>query len=376
LAETLLLVALSARALAATARRAGQRAVAIDLFGDADLAALVEAHASVPGDLEEGFEPTALLAAADRLAPRGSGAGVVCGGGLEVRPALIAALAEGRRLLGTAAAAVARLKDPLALAALLDAVGLPRPEITDGPASDAGWLVKRAGGGGGGHIRIARPGEAAAPGRYLQRRVAGTPVSALLVADGRRGRVLGWSAQWAAPADAMHPFRWAGAAQPAVPAPGIVADVTAALDPLVAASGLVGLASLDLLVDGEAFHALEVNPRPGATLDIFDGSGAGSLMAQHLAACDGALAPTWAPPAAARAMAVVYADRPLAIPGCLAWPDWAADRSPAGTRFAPGDPVCTVLAEAADADAARRQALRRGETMLTMLDARKESPAA
>jgi predicted ATP-grasp superfamily ATP-dependent carboligase len=301
---------------------------------------------------------------------------VVCGGGLEVRPALIAALAEGRRLLGTAAPAVARLKDPIALAALLDAVGLPRPEIAEGPATDSSWLLKRAGGGGGGHIRVARPGEPPASGWYLQRRVAGTPVSALLVADGRRGRVLGWSAQWAAPADRLHPFRWAGAAQPAMPAPGIVAAVSAALDPLVAASGLVGLASLDLLVDVEAFHVLEVNPRPGATLDVFDGSGAGSLMAQHLAACEGAPAPSWSPPLAARAMAVVYADRPLAVPRGLAWPDWAADRSPDGTRFAPGDPVCTVLAEADDADAARRLALRRGEAVQAMLEIRKESPAA
>jgi predicted ATP-grasp superfamily ATP-dependent carboligase len=371
----LLLVALSARALAAAARRAGRRAVALDLFGDVDLAGLAVAHQRVAGSLEEGFEPSALLAAAERLAPPGRGVGVVWGGGLEGRPELMAALAVGRGLLGTPPSAVARLKDPRAFAALLDRIGLPRPALGAGPAAGSGWLMKRMGAAGGAHVRAARPGESAAPGWYLQREVGGTPVSALLVADGRRARLLGWSAQWG-DQDAAHPFRWAGAVQPAVPAPSIVAAVAAALDRLVGESGLVGLASLDLLVEGEAFHVLEVNPRPGATLDIFDGEGAGSLMAQHLAACEGAFAPPWLPPRAARAMTVLYADRPLAVPPGLAWPGWTADRSPDGSRFSAGDPVCTVLAEAADAQAARELVVRRRTAVRAMLELRKESTAA
>ncbi|MFO1057182.1 MAG: ATP-grasp domain-containing protein [Dongiaceae bacterium] len=375
MAEPLLLVALSARALAAAARRAGRPAVALDLFGDLDLVAAVAAHRRVPGSFEDGFEPAALLAAAEALAPRGSGAGVICGAGLEAQPGLVAALADGRRLLGSAADAVARLKDPFAFALLLARIGLPHPPVTAGPAPAAGWLLKRAGGAGGGHVRAARPGEVAAPGWYLQRRVGGTPVSALVVGDGRRGRLLGWSAQWA-DGDAAQPFRWAGAVQPAAPPPAVVAAVAAALDGLVAESGLVGLASLDLLVEGEAFHLLEVNARPGATLDIFDGEGAGSLLALHLAACDGRLAPGWSPPRTARAMTVVYAGRPLAVPPCMAWPGWTADRSPDGTCFAAGDPVCTVLAEAAAPAAARELAMSRAGAVLGMLESREESTAA
>jgi predicted ATP-grasp superfamily ATP-dependent carboligase len=374
LAEPLLLVALSARALAAAARRAGCRAVALDLFGDVDLAALVEAHRRVPGSFADGFEPGPLLAAAEALAPRGSGAGVICGGGLEAQPALIAALAEGRRLLGTPAEAVARLKDPFAFAALLGRIGLPHPAVTAGPASDDGWLLKRAGGAGGGHIRAALPGERAAPGWYLQRRAVGTPVSALLVADGRRGSLLGWSAQWA-DRDAAQPFRWAGAVQPAAPAPAVAGAIGAALDALVAESGLVGLASLDLLVEGASFQVLEVNPRPGATLDVFDGEGPGSLLALHLAACAGVLAP-WTPPPTARAMTVVYADRPRSVPPRLAWPAWTVDRSPDGTRFAAGDPICTVVADASGPAAARALALRRAAAALAMLVSHEESTAA
>ena len=46
---------------------------------------------------------------------------------------------------------------------------------------------------------------------------------------------------------------------------------------------LKGLGSADFLVNGEDFHLLEINPRPGATLDIFD-SEAEPLLRIHLEA--------------------------------------------------------------------------------------------
>ncbi|MBX6323086.1 MAG: aldehyde oxidase, partial [Rhodospirillaceae bacterium] len=83
-----LLVALSGRSLALAARRSGRRAVVLDLFGDADMRASVEASLVVAGSLDHGFEPAALLAAADRLAPTATPAayGFVYGAGLEGRP--------------------------------------------------------------------------------------------------------------------------------------------------------------------------------------------------------------------------------------------------------------------------------------------------
>ena len=48
------------------------------------------------------------------------------------------------------------------------------------------------------------------------------------------------------------------------------AAMAAAVERLTEAFGIKGLASADFLVDGENCHLLEINPRPGATLDIFD----------------------------------------------------------------------------------------------------------
>ena len=64
-----LAVALSARALAVAARRAGRRVVVADLFGDTDTRASAEASLVVDGDFDDGFDAAALLGAAERLAP-------------------------------------------------------------------------------------------------------------------------------------------------------------------------------------------------------------------------------------------------------------------------------------------------------------------
>src|SRR5262252_1664416 len=108
--ESFLVVALSGRALAAAARRAGRRARVLDLFGDMDTRALADACLAVDGSLESGFESAALLRAAERLAPAAEPPryGLVYGAGLESLPHSLARLAEGRRLYGNAPAAVAR----------------------------------------------------------------------------------------------------------------------------------------------------------------------------------------------------------------------------------------------------------------------------
>ena len=364
-----LLVALSGRALAVAARRAGRRAVVIDLFGDTDTRASAEASAVVAGDFNTGFEPDDLLAAAERLAPAATPPrfGLVYGAGLESRPDLLARLAAGRQLFGNAPATVTRTKDPRAFFALLARLGLPYPAIADAPPPDpAGWLMKRVGGSGGGHVASAQAGAAAAD-CYYQRRVAGVPIGASFLADGRRARLLGFAEQWSAPGS----YRFGGLVQPATISARAAAAIPAVLDALTRELGLVGLNSLDLIVAGDAFHILEVNPRPGANLDVFDGTDPAGLFGLHVRACEGRLPERWTPPPQATAMAVLYADRTLRVPRRVAWPDWVADRPALGARIEQGAPICTVLA-AAPSRAAVRAAIdaRSARVFSELLDAK------
>src|SRR5258708_5557624 len=119
-----LIAALSGRALAAAAARAGERAIVLDLFADRDTARHADACLAVPRG-PRGFARDAVLAAVARRA--GEVRGLVYGAGFEHDPALLGDIAALVPLLGNPPATVATAKDPLAFAALLARLGLPHP---------------------------------------------------------------------------------------------------------------------------------------------------------------------------------------------------------------------------------------------------------
>ncbi|WP_064503894.1 ATP-grasp domain-containing protein [Methylobacterium platani] len=351
--EAVLIAAQSGRALAAAARRAGYRPFVADLFGDADTRALAAGYRRVPGRFGTGLGARGVAAALAGLAAEAENAiGLVLGSGFEGAPELMRALAGRHALLGASPEAVAALKDPAGFAALCRRLDIPHPEIALAPVPDPeAWLAKGRGASGGGHIRPAAPGPLPA-GTYLQRRMPGLPRSLAALADGRDVAVLAVTEQWAAPGP-DRPFRYAGAAGPAALPPRVRDAAERVLAALVAATGLSGLVSADLLVEGERWWLLEVNPRPGATLDVLD-RGPVPLFAAHIAASRGRL-PEHRPclPGAA-ASEILYAASAIPAVPPLDWPDWAMDRPSPGSRVEAGAPVCTVIAEGGDAGEARR----------------------
>jgi len=365
-AKAALIVAASGRALAASARRGGMIPLVADFFGDQDTIALAHAHRRLASGLRAGMQPAEVLEALEalaRAAPSAPLIGVICGTGFEDRPDLLAAIAERWPLIGNGADVVARVKDPISLTAICRDGAVPHPPVAlDPPVDSTGWLVKRRGGAGGSHVK-AQVGRERAAGTYFQQRVAGAPVSALVLAESRRAMVLGWSAQWSAAAP-DRPFRYGGAVTPAGIAPHTAAMLAESVACLMAKVPLVGLNSVDFLLDRERFWLMEVNPRPGATLDLFEPAD-GSLFALHVAACAGALPAHLRLPLRAKAAAVVYAERDIPIVPDCAWPDWTADRPLAGSAVKAGEPLCTVVATAATAAQAKRLVAGRMEAILS-----------
>jgi predicted ATP-grasp superfamily ATP-dependent carboligase len=346
-----LIAAVSGRALAASARRGGFVPLVADAFGDQDTLAAAAGH--VRADmLNRPVDGDKLVGALEALDSGRAPAGIVCGSGFEDRADLLARIGARWLLLGNDADTVARVKNPSAFAAICRAADISHPDVSRAPPPDrAGWLVKRIGGAGGLHVREAADSKAEGEGVYFQRSVRGEPVSALVLGDGKRAMVLGFSAQWASPSR-KHPFRYGGAVRPAALNDALQRELTAAVERLVAAAPLRGLNSADFLVDGDAFHLLEINPRPGATFDIFERDDQ-SLFALHVDACAGTL-PAQAPIFhGAMAGAIVYAARDIDSVPAFAWPDWAADLSVPGSRIGAEDPLCSVFAHADTAAAAK-----------------------
>jgi uncharacterized protein len=358
-----LIAALSGRALAASARRAGYLPLVTDFFGDQDTLQVAHAHVRLAGNLARGIEESALTDALAKLSERCEPAGIVCGSGFEDRTQLLQRLTERWRLFGNSADTVAKIKDPEFLSALCATLKIPFPEWSLAkPASPGDWLAKRRGGAGGAHIRRALRPDPAGHEIYYQRRVSGISISGLFLADGIRAVVLGFSEQWSMPTE-RQPYRYGGAVRPADVAPHTVDALAAAIQRLAAAVPLLGLNSADFLVDGERYWLLEINPRPGATLDIFEPP-QGSLFALHMAACSGHLTAAARDPEDAKATAIVYAEHDIASVPALNWPFWTTDRPVTGSAIKAGEPVCTVYADGATATDARTLAVKRRESVL------------
>jgi uncharacterized protein len=363
---SVLIAAISGRALAQSAHRGGYQPLVADFFGDQDTLQAAKGHVRLAGKLARGIEENDLCNALDALAAGRHPLGIICGSGFEDRTELLECVAQRWRLFGNSAAVVAKVKDPAMLSAICAGIAIPLPELSLAkPPAPADWLAKRTGGSGGGHIKPAA--QAARGAIYYQRKVPGIPISALFLADGANATVIGFSTQWVLPTTDK-PYRYGGAAQPATLPPNAAALLSAAVDRLAAAASLVGLNSADFLVDGEHFWLLEINPRPGATLDIFEPP-QGSLFSLHMRACAGELAPAPRYPGGAKAAAIVYAEHDIPSAPALAWPPWTADRPQPGSAIEAGEPLCTVYACGQDAAGARALTDERRKVVLAWMRA-------
>jgi len=358
----LLLVSASGRALAQSAARAGMPVVVLDLFNDLDARVLSVASRGVAGRNGK-FDSRRLLAAAQEFCPPESCAGLVYGSGLEGRTRLLARLANGRTLFGNPPQTVALLKDPARFFPLLDSLGIAHPEVRfDPPADVAGWLVKRTGGAGGSHVRRARPRHRMRTHRYFQRFQSGRTLSVLFAADGRRARVIGFNEQWTVGVRHCAPYCYGGAVSHAPLPQQTQRRIASLLDDLVQASGLIGLNGLDFVLAGETAFVLEINPRPTATIDLYDADIECGMLALHLRACSAEL-PEISALTVARAHAIVYAAVMLRVPVGIEWPEWCTDLPEGGSVIPMGAPVCSVHAHAATSAEARELVLARRSRM-------------
>jgi predicted ATP-grasp superfamily ATP-dependent carboligase len=358
----LLIVASSGRALAASANRCAQPVVVLDLYNDMDTRALASSSRAV-ASLSGRFDARRLLAAAAELCPPERCAGFVYGSGLEARTGLIKQVARDRKLYGNDPDTVALVKDPVRFFALLDDLNVAHPAVRlEPPQSSDGWLVKRTGAAGGSHVRPASTRHRARARRYFQRFQSGRTLSAVFAANGTRAQVIGYNEQWSAGVSWCAPYCYGGAVTCTDLTDAVEIEIARIADGLTAAIGLKGINGLDLILEDGRVFVLELNPRPTATLELYDRDVNGGLLAAHIRACCGEL-PQRPLLTRARAHAIVYAATPLRVTGRSDWPAWCTDLPAVGSAIAVGAPVCSVHAEAETPAQARRLALARREQM-------------
>lgn len=327
-----------------------------------------------------GFDADALMAAVGTL-DTSQCIGFVYGSGFEAEPELLAQLAVRLPLIGNNPHVVAAVKSPAVFFAALQLLHIRYPQVSYSvTVSEAEhYLLKFGGGSGGTHVRVASADDGLAPSNhYFQQKIAGQAVSLLFLADGRAMTVIGFNEQWLNPSIEA-PFRYGGAVSHAALTQSVKTQLADAAGKLTQTFGLLGLNSLDAIAteDNQVF-VLEINPRLSATIDLYQHMHP-DLLQRHVQACLGEKALNL-PDAdvqkrRSRAHAIVYAAADITLAAALPWPEWVVDIPPLSRlliKIKIGEPICTVLAEADDAQTAKKLAQRRVEIVENLLQSKQE----
>jgi predicted ATP-grasp superfamily ATP-dependent carboligase len=357
----ILIIALSARPFVAAAVQAGFKVSAIDGFADSQTQAMANMISVAPFD-NDGFQAEALLAIIDTL-DTNRYIGFIYGSGFEAQPTLLAEIAKRMPLLGNLPATLASVKSPRIFFSACARLGVAHPQTwTQANASlPLDGLVKAVGASGGGHVQPYSNAKVSLDKQcYAQQKLHGLPVSVLFLAHAQQAALVGFNELMLAPTEAL-PYRYGGAVSQ-IDLPASVQDqLLKAAQQLTAEFSLLGLNSLDAVLQDGVAYVLEINPRLSASVGLYETvDGEMSLLAMHVAACKQAKTYTLPSSVAVKsgsvAQAVIYSELPLSIPANFIWPDWVQDcPSPQSSiQMHAGEPICTVLASADKADAAKQ----------------------
>jgi predicted ATP-grasp superfamily ATP-dependent carboligase len=366
---SLLVLANSGRAIAESAHRAGYRVTVLDLFCDQDSQAVADCW-----PVTQGFANLNADMLADEIASLVPNfpCGVVYGAGLEESASLLKRLSSDCHLLGNDPSVLEMLRRPRRFFSLLDRLDIPYPEVSFSAPSDTtgrSWLFKRAGGcGGQGVAYFSSRHTAADSACYYQKYTPGQVMSVLFIADGERHRTIGYNRLEMAGAGTPSPFLYSGAIGQVSLREGMRDQIEEVVGKLVSSLGLRGINSIDFIHNDAGGFVIDLNPRPTATLELYEHLIPDGWIKLHIEACRGEL--PLIPIVASAGMhghRIVYAPRNLEIPIEMAWPAWIKDRPGIGARIHQGEPLCSVYAKGATASAVEGGLRQRRDEILQML---------
>ncbi|HYN53423.1 MAG TPA: ATP-grasp domain-containing protein [Methylotenera sp.] len=385
--KSILIIALSARPFVKAAKRAGYKVTAIDAFADQQTVDVADKTIVIDYD-EYGFNADALLAAVSAL-ELNQYTGFVYGSGFDAQPELLQQLANLLPLIGNTPSTVSAIKMAASFFAALNELNLLFPDINHQLSNadiNATHLQKFAGGCGGTHIRFADIDTELMPNHYYQQYVKGRSVSLLFIANSEEVNVIGFNEQWLSPTLDM-PFQYGGAVSHVLLAQKTQQQLIDAATKLTKKFGLIGLNSLDAVIQNAApqddlVYVLEINPRLSATFDLYDDAEF-NLFDLHLDAClqksKFNSQPVLQAVKTSKAHAIVYAASDIQVSASFDWSDWVVDtphfptKQPA-TRFETikilaNQPICTVTAYASQAEDSKQLAQTRAKIVVKMLQA-------
>ncbi len=356
--EKHLLIGLSTRAIAESAAKSDVSILTLDHFGDLDQKQLVS-NTSLARDYDLPFSADNLLKACEKLVFDR----VSYTSNLENHPGLVAELARRASLVGNGAEVLDRVRDWSVLRESCRKYFVKHP-ITLLPGeeeqatSDITWLVKPQRGGGG-HGIHSWDGKPLDEQEILQEYVEGSPVSAVFVANGSKGVVLGLTGQLIGCSElGVGGYNWCGNILPLAldgdTKKTVIGNIEELLNNLTRHFGLKGVGGIDFILkeeDGQIYpFILEVNPRYTGSMELIEWAYGLNIYSLHCDGCDGNLPEFDLHEQLDEdyyAKGIVFARQDIQVKNTENWQDAGRRDIPfAGDTIQHGSPVCTIFSQA------------------------------
>ncbi|MDD5411696.1 MAG: ATP-grasp domain-containing protein [Methylobacter sp.] len=369
--ETILIVASSGRMLAQAAKDTGLKPLVIDLFADLDTQGYAEDFRQIKSLAEQDLAP-----AVDDFVERYAVAHVIYGSGFEYYPESLSYLGSRLTILGNHPDVFAKLQNKQTFFSILDDLNIPHPEIAfSAPESADGWLLKPMQGQGGVGIKRYRADDGATASVYWQKFQAGTAHSVLFLASGTQVQVIGFNTQWSASLSETQEFVFSGVINSTDLSDMHKSEITGWLKPMVPVFALKGLNSLDFIHADDCCYALEINPRPSASMQLYDED----LLIRHIQACEGDVGAQsvgrnsvtycaeWQD-YHATGYQIIHAGQDLIIPDHFEWPEWCMDLPGSGSFIRTGQPICSIIAHQKESQSVSEQLLTKQQLIINKLE--------
>jgi methenyltetrahydromethanopterin cyclohydrolase len=347
--------------LAQAAKNAGLKPLVIDLFADLDMQGYAEDFRQIKSLAKKDLAP-----AVDYFVERYAVAHVIYGSGFEYYPESLGYLCSRLMLLGNHPDVFVKLQNKQTFFLTLDDLNIPHPEVAfSAPDSADDWLLKPMQGQGGVGIRRYHADDSATASVYWQKFQVGTQHSALFLADGQQVQVIGFNTQWCVSLGEAQEYVFSGVINGADLSDAHKAVITGWIKQMAPVFELRGLNSLDFIHADDCSYVLEINPRPSASMQLYDED----LLVRHIRACQGAFAIDALPSSAhPTGYQIVYVGQDLTIPDQFEWPEWCMDLPRSGDMCRAGQPICSIIAHQKESRSVLEQLQTKQQLIINKLE--------
>lgn len=368
----ILVLGVSVRAMVESAVKSGYPVIALDAFGDRDLAAMTECH-SLHHDFQIRYDANDLFEAGRRL---GFDA-IAYTANLENHPEILRRFAP-KKIIGNSPQTVERVRDWATLFWNLKQAGFSPPETIfpdKGCAinPERRWLVKPILSGGGHGIDFLSDDKLRSSS-MVQEYIAGKSCSASFVANGRECVLIGVSEQLIGlSAFGAQKFRYCGNLLPLREAmdPGgkIIEQVRRLAEFLTREYRLTGVVGMDFILKDNLVWPIEINPRYSASMELIERAYGLPIFHIHWKASIEANLPNFELEALINSgkcygKAILYVDRDVVAPDI---PDWDArnirDVPMLGETLCSGGPIFTIFAGGLSSDETLAKLIGKAEAL-------------